>query len=419
MIKIIMIVLTSLLLAFAAEAQEKVPSKESPLSKEKDSTGGQKKITDSKKLPRMNEIDYLESRLERLVNKIDPNVSGRKAIPYRIEHSKKTVELMENNGYWGSLTVRAGIKKKPDWWITLRHFGYEDIYQDSGDYWPELVPSFRFSEVLEKWLPKYKEYIEEKYGPSDNLSPRQIEQQAWYWLIPYEKEDIKKLEEEYAQILKSIQDTRERLMLAKKEEELRKKTEDTVDDIKKEPVKPGEPRAIDAEGNGMLIDKVIRLSDLEGCGTMITGFNPDEEFGRISTPCPGLTGGLEATQKDYLTVCKTFEEPRDAGKMQAYPHPTGLLPVCSTDVESVPLRTGAGLRGTLTTALCNRIKYDLLANNSTEIYNRTVEKGGLRVVFKYDNKSRKLECFFLSKKQYDFLHKEFKNSDKTLLPADR
>lgn len=181
----------------------------------------------------------------------------------------------------------------------------------------------------------------------------------------------------------------------------------------------GKDETINAGGNGMLIGKHIRLQDLEGCGTMITGFNPDEEFGKVATPCPALTGGLQVTQKDYLTVCKKYEEPRDAGQMKAYPHPTGLLPVCSTDAESIPFRTGAGLRGTPMTVLCNNTHYGLLANRNAEKYNAAVINGKLDVVFKYSKNPQNLECFFLSRKQHDSLLKEFKKSDKTLLPAAR
>lgn len=149
---------------------------------------------------------------------------------------------------------------------------------------------------------------------------------------------------------------------------------------------------------------------------MITGFNPDEELGQVERPCPALTGGLQLTQKDYLTVCKKYEEPRDAGQMQAYPHPTGLLPVCSTDAESIPFRVGAGLRGTPITVLCNSAHYGLLASRNAKIYNSAVKKGELDVVFKYSKKPQNLECFFLSREQSESIKKEFIQTQKALLP---
>ena len=185
---------------------------------------------------------------------------------------------------------------------------------------------------------------------------------------------------------------------------------------KKNPANPGKLRVIDAGGKGMLIGKNVRLQDLEGCGTMITGFNPDEELGQVETPCPALNGGLQLTQKDYFTVCKKYEEPRDAGQMQAYPHPTGLLPVCSTDAESIPFRTGAGLRGTPISVLCNSAHYGLLASRNAEKYNAAVKKGELDVVFKYSKKPQNLECFFLSREQSESIKKEFIQIQKDLPP---
>lgn len=419
MSKTLILLLFSIFIARNVASQEVVPPEKGPISKGANAPDVQERSRQGK-LSRMDEVDYFESKLNRLKAKIDPNVSGRKALPYRIEHSRKTVALMEDKGYWGSMTVMPGSEELPAWWLDFRHYGTSGRYSDPWDYWQKLTHPLPIQELLDKWIPKYKIELEEKYGSSSDLSPEQLEQQAWHWLIPREKEEIKKLEEEHEQIIKSIRETRERLRLAIKKEELNQETKGTTEkklmpaeDIKKDKAKAGEDRTIDAGGNGMLVGKDVRLSDLIGCGTMITGFKPDQELGRVSTPCPGLTGGLVATQKDYLTVCRRYEELRDAGRMQAYPHPEGLLPICSTDVESVPLRGGGGgLRGMLVTALCNSIHYDLLANKNPEIYSNAVEKGGLGVVFKYDNNNPSLECFFLSKEQQKSVYKEFKNTKK-------
>lgn len=181
---------------------------------------------------------------------------------------------------------------------------------------------------------------------------------------------------------------------------------------------PGEP--LDAGGDGMLTGKTVTLADLEGCGG-IYFFDLDDKysmrmatkelFGFVSTPCPGLANGRIATQADYFTFCQQFKEPRDEG-MWAVRNPDGLLPRCSTFPGPFsPGYNQTGLRGTPAGAFCSMLHYGLLASRDTDLISKAIREG-VSSAFKYDRKSRKLECFYLSKAQMKSLSQQYKKLKK-------
>lgn len=70
----------------------------------------------------------------------------------------------------------------------------------------------------------------------------------------------------------------------------------------------GDDRIMEAGKGGMLTGKSLKLSDLEGCGTLFLRPTNDKLMGWVSTPCPGLSGGRVATQADFLAYCNSFED---------------------------------------------------------------------------------------------------------------
>ena len=168
--------------------------------------------------------------------------------------------------------------------------------------------------------------------------------------------------------------------------------------IQKDPEKLQEDQIIDAGGDGMLGGKNVKLSHLNGCGTMITGFSFDEETGFASTPCPGLTGGRVASQADYLAHCNSFED---------FSGPCGP-PGAGTEKRS----RNMGIYGMPFSVFCISLHFDILSTKDSNVYNRVARQGGLFAVYKYNNGSRKLECFYLSKEQNLALWNQYKNRGK-------
>ncbi|GBE42946.1 hypothetical protein BMS3Bbin10_01017 [bacterium BMS3Bbin10] len=183
----------------------------------------------------------------------------------------------------------------------------------------------------------------------------------------------------------------------------------------------GEP--LDAGGDGMLTGKAVTLADLEGCGGNVASKETSSkeltkmEYGMVSTPCPDLAGGRVATQADYSAYCQTFKEPGDEG-MWALRHPDGLLPLCLPFPGPLPSSSSdirqPGLRGTPASVFCLMLRFNILSGGD---YNKAVREGGLSAVFKYDRKSRKLECFYLSNAQAMSLYRQSKKPKKDSGPA--
>jgi len=456
-----MIVLAVMLVSFAAVAQEKsVPPQ--PAGAKKPNPSDVVKNTKLGKLPRKSEVDYLETRLQHLLRKIDTNITGREAVPYKLEQARKGLAHMDElHGGW---TIQQN--EAPDWWQAIPHNGPKDKWLDSWNYWPTLDYSPEAKSLMHKWIPKYKKYLNEKFGTQSTLSSKQLEVQVWDWLVPREKAELKakinKLEREYARDLESIRDTRSRL--AKKKAEIkRKKTvlpeapskgenpengkpqshklvsnrppiENSlpprkpnnylVDDalnrtkiIKKDPAKPAEDEIIDAGGDGMLAGKSVKLSHLQGCGTLITGFNYKEALGRVSTRCAGLTGGLAASQADYAAHCKRWLDPNryclppPGSKAKYLDQISSGVPVFKTKTEF------RGIDGTPIDRFCYLLHYRLVSSNNTNLITQKIRQDSLYPIFKYDTTNQKLECFFLSKEQAKSLYAEFKNAGKILVDA--
>ncbi len=202
MTKILVLLLTLTLPAFVTIAQAQTPQQK-PGAQKPAISGGQKK-TKPGKLPRMSELDYLESKLKRLLAKINPRISGRKALPYRIGQSRKALKLMEK-GYWGSQVIFQ--EEAPDW--------YRYLFMGQAKTWGVYNHPIIVEEMLLKWIPKYKKYLKEKNIITGKLSTEQLSRQVWDWLIPRERTEIRRLEEELAQVLKSIRNIRDRLAIIK------------------------------------------------------------------------------------------------------------------------------------------------------------------------------------------------------------
>ena len=187
---------------------------------------------------------------------------------------------------------------------------------------------------------------------------------------------------------------------------------------KKEAEKPAEDEIIDAGGDGMLAGKGVRLSHLQRCGTMITGLNDKEEFGRVSTRCAGLTGGLVASQADYAAHCKRFADPT-----RFCPPPPGskvkyLDQISEGDMPVYNTRTEfRGIDGTPFSQFCYLLHYRLVSSNNNDLIIEKIGQDGLHPIFKYDKTNQKLECFFLSKEQAKSLYAEFKDAGKTPVAA--
>ncbi|MEH6727384.1 MAG: hypothetical protein V7703_14570 [Hyphomicrobiales bacterium] len=188
---------------------------------------------------------------------------------------------------------------------------------------------------------------------------------------------------------------------------------DQTEIIKKDTGKPQEGRIIDAGGNGMLVDKGVRLSDLEGCGNTIVEFNNEKEFGLQSTPCPGFVGGLAATPGDYSAHCERFGDP----DRFCTPPPGSKVKFLERYLEGdVPIfKTESffrGIDGTPLSFFCHLLHYGLIKSNDNDQIMMNFAKGSLHPIYKYDNSTQKLECFFLSKEQVGSLFAEFKNAGK-------
>jgi hypothetical protein len=152
----------------------------------------------------------------------------------------------------------------------------------------------------------------------------------------------------------------------------------------------------------MLTGKSLKLSDLEGCGAVFLKFDVAENFGWVSTSCPGLTGGRMATKADYLTYCNSFDRPR------RYCGPPG--PGTEKRIEK------SGIQGMPFSAFCLGLHFNILSNRG-DVFNNTVKAGKLVSVFKYDNGSRKLECYYVSFAQSKALRDKYKNIGKSSGPT--
>ncbi len=186
------------------------------------------------------------------------------------------------------------------------------------------------------------------------------------------------------------------------------KNKDKPDETRKElredrrrPPKPKaeEDRIVEADEGGMLVGKSLKLSDLDGCGTFLR-INWDEIMGFVSTPCPGLTGGRVATQGDYLTYCNSIKRTR----MHCGPPGPGT----EKRIEK------SGIQGMPFNVFCLSLHFNILGKGD---YNSRFAQGNLRPVFKYDNGSRKLECYYVSKEQAKSLYQQYKNIGKDPSPA--
>jgi len=152
----------------------------------------------------------------------------------------------------------------------------------------------------------------------------------------------------------------------------------------------------------MLTGKALKLTDLEGCGASFLKFDVAENFGWVSTSCPGLTGGRIATKADYLTYCNSFKRPR------RHCGPPG--PGTEKRIEK------SGIQGMPFSAFCLGLHFNILSNRG-DVFNRTIKQGKLVSVFKYDNGSRKLECFYVSFAQSKALRDQYKNIGKDSGPV--
>jgi len=187
----------------------------------------------------------------------------------------------------------------------------------------------------------------------------------------------------------------------KKEETNRERRQARGENPKPKP-KPGEDRIVEADEGGMLVGKSLKLSDFEGCGAVFLKFDAAENFGWVSTSCPGLTGGRVATQADFLTHCNSFDRPR------RHCGPPG--PGTEKRIEK------SGIQGMPFGAFCLGLHFNILASKG-DVFNSTVKAGQLVPVFKYDNNSRNLECFYVSFAQSKALRDRYKNTGKDASPA--
>lgn len=203
---------------------------------------------------------------------------------------------------------------------------------------------------------------------------------------PIRKEDIKKNKD-------------------KKEETNRERRQARGENPKPKPKpKPeaGEDRIVEADEGGMLVGKSLKLSDFEGCGAVFLKFDAAENFGWVSTSCPGLTGGRVATQADYLTYCNSFDRPRIECR------PPG--PGTEKRIEK------SGIQGMPFSAFCIGLHFNVLAIGGDAV-NKAAIEGKLVSAFKYDNGSRNLECFYVSFAQSKALRDRYKNTGKDANPA--
>ena len=178
---------------------------------------------------------------------------------------------------------------------------------------------------------------------------------------------------------------------------VREEAEGTKKPLKQEgngvqPLGPGGARIVEADDGGLLTGKSLTLSDLEGCGTDFLGTPVDGIMGFASTPCSGLGGGRVASQADYLMHCNSFED---------FNGPCGP-PGPGTE----KLMRYSGVYGMPLSVFCLSLRYGTLSNRAA--YNSAVQQGNLIAVFKYENRSRKLECFYISKAQAKSLYRQYK-----------
>ena len=180
--------------------------------------------------------------------------------------------------------------------------------------------------------------------------------------------------------------------------------------IKDAPEKPAEGQIIDTEGSGVMTGKDVRLFHLNGCGTTINGVSHGESTGKISTPCPGLVGGLVATRADYIAHCMRWGDP----KRNCPPLPGSSIKYLEKITGSgTPITTTGsvsnGIDGTPLEMFCHLLQAKLLTTNDSELIKKSIVTSTLLPIFKYDNKDQNLECFYLSMEQAKSLYAEFKN----------
>jgi len=190
-------------------------------------------------------------------------------------------------------------------------------------------------------------------------------------------------------------------------EKIKDKREETNKELRENRRRPPKPKAeedriVEADEGGMLTGKSLKLSDLDGCGAVFLKFDAGGNFGWISTSCPGLTGGRVATQADYLPLCNSW------GRLQGDCGPPG--PGTEKRIEI------SGIQGMPFSAFCLGLHFNILSDKG-DVYNSVIMQGKLMSVFKYDNGSRKLECFYVSFAQSKALRDQHKNKGKAPDPV--
>ncbi|MEK6222787.1 MAG: hypothetical protein N2D54_11130, partial [Chloroflexota bacterium] len=279
MLKHLMITLTLVVIAFSSAAQESSEPIEKPNSNKTNSSGDSQLIKLGK-LPRQDEVSVLETRLKYFLDKIDTTArAGSTAgLQFRIRVARNRLkDFNELNGGFEIRRVEA-----PSWWRDIPH-------PERGACGWCYPPMFRYPNkvdiLMRKWMPKYKKYLQKKFGPGPEPNLKMLRAQIWNWLAPQEKAELNAkiywLEKDYARALKSIREIRDKLAKIKAatdderipKEDMKKYNKDKKGETNKERKQPliekpeaGEERVVEADEGGMLVGKSLKPSDFEGCG---------------------------------------------------------------------------------------------------------------------------------------------------------
>ncbi len=404
--------LTITLLAFAAAAQAQAPK---TLSQGPDFSDIEKGQLTSGKLPlhEKEELDVLRKYNPARAQKLEAQIKRKIPSIDQVSQSLKNVvkifnrlDAEEKLYRDGILNKKALVRSKVEAQIVLRlwlsaQYKYEDDLEEKYG-----SPSKKFKRAMQKFESIKGAWLKKFYKARDKKREK-MGLPKWKFDMIYNKSDPPESENKTPSPKsadnKLPKNPKEDIEKNKAKREETNKPRRQVDRKGTSKPRSEEDRILEAGKDGMLTGKTIKLSDLEGCGGVLF-VNADVKlmWGRTSTPCPELTGGRVASQADYYAHCNSFED---------FSGPCGP-PGPSTE------RSGRynGVHGMPLGVFCLALHYNILSNKG-DVYNNTVMQGNLMSIFKYDNGSRKLSCFYITKDQLKSLYEQFKNAKKGTTPT--